>query len=82
MSTSDEQFLKAKDFFKNGFEVGKDWLLKKGPLAKGAQKILNAAAYIRAGLDDQAASEKSGLPLEAIEKLRELLESVKPLVTH
>ncbi len=76
MSSLNEQF------FKNGFKIGKNWLLTKGPLAKGAQKLLDAAAYIRAGLDDQTSSEKSGLPLEVVEKLRELLENAKSVVTH
>ncbi|MCD6045412.1 MAG: hypothetical protein K0R48_575 [Gammaproteobacteria bacterium] len=76
MSTSNKQF------FENGFKVGKNWLLKKGPFAEAGQKILDAAAYIRAGLDDQIASERSGLPLEAVEKLRKLLESADAVVTH
>ncbi len=76
MSASNEQI------FKNGFKVGMNWLLKKGPFAEAAQKLLNAAAYIRAGLDDQSTSKKAGIPLEAVEQLRKLLESAKPLVTH
>jgi hypothetical protein len=71
-----------EEFFKNGFPIGKSWLLKWGPLARGAQKLLNAADYIKAGLDDRGTSEKSGVPLEAVEKLRGLLESAKPVVIH
>ncbi len=77
MSALNKQF-----FEKGGFKVGKNWVLTKGPFAKTAQKLLAAAEYIKAGLDDETASKKSGVPLEGVEQLRKLLESAKPPVTH